>query len=89
MKRSRRNARAVSQAQFEFPAFAAGMCRAHIERALFLVARQIERYGRTALLDSLIAELCTVQREIVTWQAYARLITDRDAAEQAVREERE
>ncbi len=77
----------AARAQYELPGFAAGVCRGRIDHALFLAAQQATRYGRTALLDNLITELCAAQRDIVTWQAYARMVTDYDAAHRAAREE--
>ncbi len=86
MSRSRVE-REARRAQYEMPGFAAGVCLTRLDRALLLFAYFRERYGSNALVENIMDCLSEVRADIITWQAYAQMVTDYDAAHGTVREE--
>lgn len=90
MKRSRKaRAKDIQRAQYELPGFAAGICISQIDHARRLLQAHEVRYGQNALIRNVDDTLGEIRESIVSWQMYARLVTDYDAAHSTVREERE
>ena len=86
MSKSRAD-REAKRAQYELPGFSAGVCISQIDHARRLLQAHEERYGRNALLRNVADTLGEIRESIVTWQMYARMVTDYDAAHRAAREE--
>ncbi len=89
MKRSRRADHEVRRAQYELPGFAAGNCAAHLDLVLTLTSAFTTRYGRNAIVESIEQHIREARQDIINWQYYARMVTDYDAAHEAVRREDE
>lgn len=83
----RRAEREARRAQYELPGFSAGVCLTRLEHAISLIHAYRQRYGTNILIENVVTELSEVRADIITWQAYAQMVTDYDAAHGAVREE--
>lgn len=77
------------RAQYELPGFAAGICISQIDHARRLLQAHEVRYGQNALIRNVDDTLGEIRESIVSWQMYARLVTDYELAHRATREERE
>jgi hypothetical protein len=77
------------RAQYELPGFAAGICISQIDHARRLLQAHEVRYGQNALIRNVDDTLGEIRESIVSWQMYARLVTDYELAHRAVTEERE
>ena len=82
-----RLAHEATRAQYEIPGFTAGMVVGLLRRILWLLDRRAERYGE----DPLLREVRAVCRRAIEyaerWMSEARMVTDYDAAREAVERE--
>jgi hypothetical protein len=85
----RRAEREARRAQYEMPGFSAGICISQIDHARRLLQAHEVRYGQNALIRNVDDTLGEIRESIVSWQMYARLVTDYELAHRATREERE